>query len=88
MVGLRALFEGIDNRADFKSFMQNYAVAHVASTSGASNSTRVLKRFGPTDEGYVSDTTGHLDSTKGSFGLAPTDTTAYTRIIESIRRLN
>ncbi|RXK35170.1 GTPase activating protein [Tremella mesenterica] len=44
--GLQAIFEGIDNRTDLKSFMQNYAVAR-----GVPKGPR---REGPYDEGYVS----------------------------------
>jgi len=46
-VGLKALYESIDNRADFKIYMQNYAYAH----GGASRGPR---REGPAEEGFVS----------------------------------
>ena len=43
--GLKAILEGIDNRTDFKSYMQNYTVAR-----GAPKGPR---REGPYDEGFV-----------------------------------
>lgn len=45
--GLREAIEVIDNRADFKVYMQNYAVAH------ASSGQKVLRREGPWQEGFV-----------------------------------
>jgi len=45
--GLRAIVERIDNSADFKNFMQNYAVTFAASGQ------KVLRREGPADEGFV-----------------------------------
>lgn len=45
--GLRASLEAIDNRSDFKTYMQNYAFAH-----GGANS-RGPRRDGPRDEGFV-----------------------------------
>ncbi|GJE93311.1 RhoGAP-domain-containing protein [Phanerochaete sordida] len=45
--GLKAIAESIDNRGDFKTFMQNYAVAH----NGPSY--RGPRRDGPRDEGYL-----------------------------------
>jgi hypothetical protein len=43
--GLKAIFETIDNRTDFKSYMQNYAVAR---------QHRGPRREGPYEEGFVS----------------------------------
>jgi hypothetical protein len=43
--GLKAIFEAIDNRTDFKSYMQNYAVAR--------GSSKGPRREGPYDEGFV-----------------------------------
>jgi len=43
---LKAIFEAIDNRTDFKSYMQNYAVAR--------GSLKGPRRDGPYDEGFVS----------------------------------
>ena len=45
--GLKAIMESIDNRSDFRTFMQNYAFAH------GGNNARGPKRNGPRDEGYV-----------------------------------
>lgn len=44
--GLKALYEGIDNRADFKTYMQNYAYAHGGLTKGP-------RREGPAEEGFL-----------------------------------
>ena len=44
--GMKAIFEAIDNRTDFKSYMQNYAVAR--------NTPRGPRREGPFEEGFVS----------------------------------
>ncbi|GJJ11509.1 hypothetical protein Clacol_005742 [Clathrus columnatus] len=46
-LGLRSAVEIIDNRGDFRVYMQNYAVAHA--TSGQ----RVPRREGPWQEGFV-----------------------------------
>jgi len=43
--GLKAIFENIDNRNDFKTYMQNYAVAR--------NIPKGPRREGLYDEGYV-----------------------------------
>ena len=40
--------ESIDNRADFKVYMQNYAYAH------GNQPNKGPRRDGPWDEGYVS----------------------------------
>lgn len=45
--GLKSIAESIDNREDFKKFMQNYAVSFAASGQ------RVLRREGPPEEGFV-----------------------------------
>lgn len=45
--GLKAIAESIDNRDDFKNFMQNYAVTFAASGQKA------LRREGPPEEGFV-----------------------------------
>lgn len=44
-LGLKAVFENIDNRSDFKSYMQNYAIAK--------GTPRGPRREGPYDQGYV-----------------------------------
>lgn len=43
--GIKLTMESIDNRGDFKSYMQNYAVAH-----GAPKGPR---RDGPVEDGFV-----------------------------------
>lgn len=45
--GLKSIAESIDNKDDFKSFMQNYAVSFAASGQ------KVLRREGPPEEGFV-----------------------------------
>lgn len=45
--GLKSIMESIDNRTDFKSYVQNYRVAHHGSGAGP-------RREGPADQGYVS----------------------------------
>ncbi|KAJ8487154.1 hypothetical protein ONZ51_g4392 [Trametes cubensis] len=45
--GLKAIMESIDNRTDFKTFMQAYIYAH-----GGTN-TRGPRRNGPQDEGFL-----------------------------------
>ncbi|TRM65399.1 Rho GTPase activation protein [Schizophyllum amplum] len=44
--GLKAAFESIDNRKDFRTFMQNYAYAHNDAKAGP-------RREGPADEGFL-----------------------------------
>lgn len=55
--GLKSIAESIDNREDFKKFMQNYAV------SFASSGQRVLRREGPPEEGFVRVSRLSLDVT-------------------------
>lgn len=61
--GLRAAIEVIDNRADFKLYMQNYAVAH------ASSGQKVLRREGPWQEGFVRPLK-HTRCSRTNLGLA------------------
>ena len=44
--GLKPLIESIDNRADFKTYMQNYAYARGGAPRGP-------RREGPAEEGFV-----------------------------------
>ncbi|KAL0955139.1 hypothetical protein HGRIS_004053 [Hohenbuehelia grisea] len=46
-IGLKAAIELIDNRGDFKTYMQNYAYAH------GSNAPRGPRREGPADDGFL-----------------------------------
>ncbi|KAL7421093.1 hypothetical protein Q5752_003977 [Cryptotrichosporon argae] len=55
--GLKAIFEGIDNRNDFKQYMQNYAVAR--------GTPRGPRRDGPYDEGYLPPLPPHVQSQNG-----------------------
>lgn len=45
--GLKGTIETIDNRTDFRNYMQNYAFAR------GGNNVRVLRREGPRDEGFL-----------------------------------
>lgn len=45
--GLKHIVENIDNREDFRSYMQNYAVTFAASGQ------KTLRREGPPEEGFV-----------------------------------
>jgi hypothetical protein len=45
--GIKATIESIDNRSDFKVYMQNYAYAHGGVQRGP-------RRTGPEHEGFVS----------------------------------
>lgn len=56
-LGLKAHIETIDNRQDFKIYMQNYAYARGGLTP------RGPRREGPADEGFVSIPTFHLLTT-------------------------
>lgn len=49
--GLKSSVEAIDNRADFKQFMQNYQVLHGREYKGP-------RREGPYEEGYAQQPTG------------------------------
>ncbi|KAJ3789826.1 Rho GTPase activation protein [Lentinula aff. detonsa] len=46
-VGLKIAMEAIDNRGDFRTYMQNYAYAHSVSP------TKGPRREGPSDEGFL-----------------------------------
>lgn len=65
--GLKAAVEGIDNRSDFKTFMQNYSVAHGRDYRGP-------KREGPYEEGFVPSVLGPSTSKAiaSSPSIAPT----------------
>ncbi|CAO1637713.1 unnamed protein product [Sympodiomycopsis kandeliae] len=51
-IGLKQAAESIDNRGDFKVYMQNYQVLHAGSYKGP-------RRQGPWEEGFVSDTSNN-----------------------------
>ncbi|KAJ7583131.1 Rho GTPase activation protein [Mycena floridula] len=61
--GLKNAIEMIDNRGDFKTFMQNYAYAH-------GNSMRGPRREGPSDEGFLPPLPRH-DHSHGHPILSP-----------------
>ncbi|WVQ93029.1 hypothetical protein IAU59_000092 [Kwoniella sp. CBS 9459] len=50
--GLKTIYEGIDNRSDFKSYMQNYAVAR--------GTPRGPRREGPYEEGFLPPLPPHI----------------------------
>ncbi|WVO15490.1 hypothetical protein L204_103148 [Cryptococcus depauperatus] len=50
--GLKVVFENIDNRSDFKSYMQNYAVAR--------GTPKGPRRDGPYDDGFPTSVPRHL----------------------------
>jgi hypothetical protein len=45
-LGLKAIMESIDNRADFKAYVQNYRIVHQGSGRGP-------RREGPAEQGFV-----------------------------------
>ncbi|TXT09112.1 hypothetical protein VHUM_02586 [Vanrija humicola] len=57
-VGLKTIFEGIDNRTDFKTFMQNYAVAR--------NAPKGPRREGLYEEGYVPTLPPHVQASQNA----------------------
>ncbi|KAI0057203.1 RhoGAP-domain-containing protein [Artomyces pyxidatus] len=57
--GLKATIESIDNRSDFKVYMQNYAYAHGGVQRGP-------KRTGPEHEGFLPPLPQHVDRTYGN----------------------
>ncbi|KAJ3827235.1 Rho GTPase activation protein [Lentinula raphanica] len=52
-VGLKHTMEAIDNRGDFRTYMQNYAYAHSVSPN------RGPRREGPSDEGFLPPLSSH-----------------------------
>ncbi|WVR08891.1 hypothetical protein IAU60_005950 [Kwoniella sp. DSM 27419] len=52
--GLKTIFESIDNRTDFKSYMQNYAVAR--------GTPRGPRREGPYEEGFLPPLPPHIQA--------------------------
>ncbi|KAH7097534.1 RhoGAP-domain-containing protein [Auriculariales sp. MPI-PUGE-AT-0066] len=60
--GLRPTFQAIDNRNDFRSYMQNYAVAYTG--------PRGPRRDGPADEGFVNPRPQLVLSSSGSSSTA------------------
>jgi len=65
-LGLKATIETIDNRGDFKTFMQNYAYARGSTIKGP-------RREGPADEGFLPPLP-HAPSDKGTPGGIPNGT--------------
>ncbi|GAW03253.1 hypothetical protein LENED_004962 [Lentinula edodes] len=51
--GLKTAIEAIDNRGDFRTYMQNYAYAHSVSPN------RGPRREGPSDEGFLPPLSSH-----------------------------
>lgn len=69
--GLRPTFQGIDNRNDFRTFMQNYHVAY--------NGPRGPRREGPWQEGFLPPLPNHGDRpAPGPAGSASNSTLAST----------
>ncbi|KAG8832673.1 hypothetical protein FRC17_000892 [Serendipita sp. 399] len=79
--GLKAIMESIDNRADFKTYVQNYRIAHPTMPRGP-------RRDGPAEQGYLpplpayptpnhnlssqhnlASSRGHTDRSGGTFGV-------------------
>ncbi|KAK4689393.1 Rho GTPase-activating protein RGD1, partial [Tremellales sp. Uapishka_1] len=60
--GLKAIFEGIDNRTDFKSYMQNYAVAR--------GTPRGPRREGPYEEGFLPPLPPHVQASANAMAAA------------------
>ncbi|THU92989.1 RhoGAP-domain-containing protein [Dendrothele bispora CBS 962.96] len=54
-IGLKTAIEMIDNRGDFKTYMQNYAFAHGSSSRGP-------RREGPSDEGFLPPLVNHQNN--------------------------
>lgn len=62
--GLKAILEGIDNRTDFKSYMQNYTVAR--------GQPRGPRREGPYDEGFLPPLPPHVQRSQDSLAAQQT----------------
>ncbi|KZS94584.1 RhoGAP-domain-containing protein [Sistotremastrum niveocremeum HHB9708] len=59
--GLKATMDSIDNRGDFKTYMQNYTVAFNSGSVGAGTiSGRILRREGPWEEGFLPPLPSHM----------------------------
>lgn len=61
--GLKTIFENIDNRGDFKTYMQNYAVAR--------NAPKGPRREGLYDEGYVPPLPPHVQAAQRPVSPSP-----------------
>ena len=68
--GLKPTIESIDNRSDFKVYMQNYAYAHGGVQRGP-------RRTGPEHEGFVSRVQITAYPTQTNRGLAASFTPTY-----------
>ncbi|WWC91012.1 uncharacterized protein L201_005952 [Kwoniella dendrophila CBS 6074] len=60
--GLKTIYESIDNRTDFKSYMQNYAVAR--------GTPRGPRRDGPYEEGFLPPLPSHIPKSVDSVPLS------------------
>ncbi|KAI0048722.1 RhoGAP-domain-containing protein [Auriscalpium vulgare] len=72
--GLKATIESIDNRSDFKVYMQNYAYAHGGVQRGP-------RRTGPEHEGFLPPLPQHVDRTQAS-PVVPTPNNGYIALPE------
>jgi len=70
-LGLKTAIEMIDNRGDFKTYMQNYAFAHGSSNRGP-------RREGPSEEGFVGAFLILVFRTLNEMKSYPATTTLYT----------
>jgi hypothetical protein len=68
--GLKPTIESIDNRSDFKVYMQNYAYAHGGVQRGP-------RRTGPEHEGFVSRALITVHPMQTNRGLATSSTPTY-----------
>lgn len=76
--GIKATIESIDNRSDFKTYMQNYAYAH----SGVQRGPR---RTGPEHEGFLPPLPQHIDRSNPAPHGANTPSSSHSQLPDRAR---
>ncbi|KAI9440763.1 RhoGAP-domain-containing protein [Lactarius indigo] len=76
--GLKPTIESIDNRSDFKVYMQNYAYAHGGVQRGP-------RRTGPEYEGFLPPLPQHVDRTNPTPHIANTPNSSHSQLPDRTR---
>jgi hypothetical protein len=76
--GIKATIESIDNRSDFKVYMQNYAYAHGGVQRGP-------RRTGPEHEGFLPPLPQHIDRTNPTPHSANTPSSSHSQLPDRVK---
>ncbi|KAH9987508.1 GTPase activating protein [Russula vinacea] len=76
--GIKPTIESIDNRSDFKVYMQNYAYAHGGVQRGP-------RRTGPEHEGFLPPLPQHIDRTNPTPHSANTPSSSHSQLPDRVK---